>query len=126
MAECARVLRPAGRLVFPDILHRGTLSARDMQCLFEGMAFSEIATAEQYTELLRARGLEVVRVMDLTQQWTRILVDRHAMHRSLQSQTAGRLGREHSERYDREYEYFVGLYRSGVLAGALVHARKAG
>jgi hypothetical protein len=47
------------------------------------------------------------------------------MYRSLESQTVARLGREHFERYDRAYEHFVGLYRSGVLAGALIHAVKA-
>jgi hypothetical protein len=51
-----------------------------------------------------------------------ILVERLAMYRSLESQTVARLGREHFERYDRAYEHFVGLYQSGVLAGALIHA----
>lgn len=126
ITECARVLRPAGRLVFSDIVHRGNLSPPDMQLLFEGMTFSEIATAEHYGELLRQHGLEVVRLVDLTEEWTRILVDRHAMYRSLESQTVVRLGRDHFDRYDRAYEHFVGLYRSGVLAGALIHARKTG
>lgn len=126
VAECARVLRPGGRLVFSDILHRGNLSPGDAQRLSEGMAFSEIATVDQYSELLRARGMEIVRVLDLTAEWTRILVDRHAMYRSLESQTVARLGREHFERYDRAYEHFVGLYRGGVLGGALLHARKPG
>jgi len=126
LAECARVLRPAGRLVFSDILHRGNLSGEDMQRLFEGMTFSEIASAEGYAELLRLCGMEVVRLIDLTKEWTRILVERLAMYRSLESQTVARLGREHFERYDRAYEHFVGLYQSGVLAGALIHAVKAG
>ena len=124
LAECARVLRPAGRLVFSDILHRGNLSVRDRQGLSEGMTFSEIATAEEYVARLRSCGMEVVRVVDLTEEWTCILVERHAMYRSLESQTVARLGRAHFERYDRAYEHFVGLYRSGVLAGALIHARK--
>jgi ubiquinone/menaquinone biosynthesis C-methylase UbiE len=125
LAECARVLRPAGRLVFTDILHRGSLSAADSERLFEGMTFSEIATVEGYTEQLRLCGMEVVRVVDVTQEWTRILVERLAMYRSLEAQTVARLGREHFERYDRAYEHFVGLYQIGVLAGALIHARKA-
>jgi ubiquinone/menaquinone biosynthesis C-methylase UbiE len=125
LAECARVLRPAGRLVFTDILHRGSLSAADSERLFEGMTFSEIATVEGYTEQLRLCGMEVVRVVDVTQEWTRILVERLAMYRSLEAQTVARLGREHFERYDRAYEHFVGLYQTGVLAGALIHARKA-
>jgi len=126
LAECARVLRPAGRLVFSDILHRGHLSAGDRQRLFEGMTFTEIATAEEYADQLRSCGMEVVRRVDLTQEWTRILVERLAMYRSLESQTVARLGREHFERYDRAYEHFVGLYQSGVLAGALIHALRVG
>jgi hypothetical protein len=70
--------------------------------------------------------MEIVRVVDLTEGWTRILVERHAMYRSLEAQTVARLGREHFERYDRAYEHFVGLYQSGVLAGALIHAVKGG
>jgi ubiquinone/menaquinone biosynthesis C-methylase UbiE len=124
LGECARVLRPAGRLVFSDILHRGNLSPPDAQRLFEGMTFSDIATLEGYAEQLRLCGMEVVRSVDLTAEWTRILVERLAMYRSLESQTVARLGREHFERYDRAYEHFVGLYRSGVLAGALMHAVK--
>jgi ubiquinone/menaquinone biosynthesis C-methylase UbiE len=124
LAECARVLRPRGRLVFSDILHRGNLSADDAQRLYDGMAFSEIATARAYESMLRACGMEVVRVVDLTEEWTRILVERHAMYRSLEAQTVARLGREHFERYDGAYAHFVGLYQAGVLAGALIHAVK--
>jgi len=125
LAECTRVLRPGGRLVFSDILQRGNLSDEDMQRLFEGMTFSEIATLEGYAEQLRLCGMEIVRLVDLTEEWTRILVERLAMYRSLEAQTVARLGREHFERYDRAYEHFVGLYQSGVLAGALIHALKA-
>jgi sarcosine/dimethylglycine N-methyltransferase len=124
LAECARVLQPGGRLVFSDIVHRGNLSVHDAQRLSEGMTFSEIETLDGYAEQLSLRGMAVVRVFDLTAEWTRILVERHAMYRSLESQTVARLGREHFERYDRAYEHFVGLYESGVLAGALIHAVK--
>ena len=125
LAECARVLRLGGRLVFSDILHRGNLSVHDAQRLSEGMTFSEIETLDGYAEQLSFRGLAVVRRLDLTEEWTRILLERHAMYRSLESHTVARLGREHFDRYDRAYEHFVGLYQSGVLAGALIHAVKA-
>jgi len=124
MRECARVLRPGGRLVFSDILRRTALPDDDARRLYEGMRFSEIASADDYRRWLADAGLRVVRVLDLSDEWTRILRERHAMYRSLQAQTVARLGVEHFERYDRAYAHFVGLYQTGVLGGALIHAAR--
>jgi ubiquinone/menaquinone biosynthesis C-methylase UbiE len=123
-AGIARVLQPGGRLVFSDILSREPLAADDARQLFEGMRFSEIATEADYRDWLHAAGLVVAHVTNLSEEWTRILVERHAMYRSLREQTVARLGQAHFDRYDNAYEHFVGLYRSGVLAGALFEARR--
>ncbi len=124
ISECARVLKPGGRMVFSDIMSHQKLSPENTDRLFEGMRFSEIATLEDYTNLLANAGLSSVQTIDLSSEWTRILVDRHAMYRSFEHQTVTRLGREHFDRYDRAYEHFVGLYSSGVLSGAFVQAYK--
>jgi ubiquinone/menaquinone biosynthesis C-methylase UbiE len=125
ISECARVLKPGGRMVFSDIMSHQKLSQDNADRLFEGMRFSEIATLQDYTSWLASAGLTMVQTTDLSSEWTRILVDRHAMYRSLETQTVSRLGREHFDRYDRAYEHFVDLYKSGVLSGALVHACKS-
>ena len=124
IGQCERALAPGGRMVFSDIMSHQTLSKDDADRLFEGMRFSEIATLQDYSSWLASVGLTPVQTTDLSSEWTRILVDRHAMYRSLETQTVTRLGREHFDRYDRAYEHFVGLYKSGVLSGALVHAFK--
>jgi len=126
VAGIARVLAPGGRLLFSDILSHAPLGQDDAQRLYDGMCFSEIATSDDYRRWLQQHGMTVVEVIDLSAEWTRILIERHAMYRSLQAQTVARLGQEHFERYDRAYEHFVGLYRRGVLAGALFHARRDG
>ena len=124
ISECARVLKPHGRMVFSDIMSHQKLSHDNADRLFEGMRFSEIATLQDYRSWLTSEGLTMVQTTDLSSEWTRILVDRHAMYRSLETQTVSRLGREHFDRYDHAYEHFVGLYKSGVLSGALVNAYK--
>jgi len=124
ISECARVLKPHGRMVFSDIMSHQTLSKDNADRLFEGMRFSEIATLQEYKNWPASAGFTKVQTTDLSSEWTRILVDRHAMYRSLETQTVSRLGREHFDRYDRAYEHFVGLYKSGVMSGALVHAFK--
>jgi ubiquinone/menaquinone biosynthesis C-methylase UbiE len=123
--QCAQALQPGGRLVFSDITHHGRLGADDAARLYEGMRFCEIATAAGYSGWLEAAGMRIVTVVDLTDEWTRILVERHAMYRSLEPQTVARLGRAHFERYDSAYAHFVGLYASGVMSGTLIHAVKA-
>jgi ubiquinone/menaquinone biosynthesis C-methylase UbiE len=125
IGQCERALAPGGRMVFSDIMSHQALGRPDAQKLFDGMRFSEIATLGDYQQWFADAGMQWVQSIDLSEEWTRILVDRHAMYRSLETQTVARLGRDHFDRYDQAYDHFVGLYRSGVLSGALVLARKS-
>ena len=125
IGQCEHALAPGGRMVFSDIMSHQALGRPDAQKLFDGMRFSEIATLGDYQQWFADAGMQWVQSIDLSEEWTRILVDRHAMYRSLESQTVARLGRDHFDRYDQAYDHFVGLYRSGVLSGALVLARKS-
>ena len=98
VAGIARVLARGGRLVFSDILSHAPLGDDDAQRLYDGMRFSQIATEADYRRWLQASGMTVVEVTDLSAEWTRILVERHAMYRSLQAQTVARLGRAPGKR----------------------------
>jgi sarcosine/dimethylglycine N-methyltransferase len=124
IAACARVLKPGGRMVFSDIMSHQALTAPDAQQLYDGMRFSEIATLVDYQQWFEQVGMRWVRAIDLSAEWTRILVDRHAMYRSLKDATVARLGQAHFDRYDAAYDHFVGLYQSGVLSGAWVVVAK--
>lgn len=124
IAECARVVRPGTRIAFSDILRQDGLSAEAEARLTREMTFNALGSAEGYRALLEANGCEVLRIDDLGPLWTRILKDRLAMYRSLEDTTTGKFGRDHFERWDGAYAFFVGLFDDHQLSGARIVARR--
>ena len=124
IAECVRLLKPGGRIVYTDILTRNTMTTEIRSRLESEMVFSELSTLEQYCDLLEQNSCQVVEVEDLSNDWAQILIDRLAMYRSLKEQTVSSFGLEHFEKWDSTYSFFVGLYRSGELGGGRFVAQK--
>ena len=124
IAECVRLLKPGGRIVYTDILARNSMTNEIRSRLENEMVFSELSTLEQYCHLLEEKNCQVVEVEDLSDNWAQILIDRLAMYRSLKEQTVSSFGLAHFQKWDRTYSFFVGLYRSGELGGGRFVARK--
>ena len=124
IAECVRLLKPGGCIVYTDILARNSMTNEIRSRLENEMAFSELSTLEQYCHLLEEKGCQVVKVEDLSDDWAQILIDRLAMYRSLKEQTVSSFGLAHFQKWDRTYSFFVDLYRSGELGGGRFVARK--
>ena len=124
IAECVRLLKPGGCIVYTDILARNSMTNEIRSRLESEMAFSELSTLEQYCHLLEEKGCQVVEVEDLSDDWAQILIDRLAMYRSLKEQTVSSFGLAHFQKWDRTYSFFVGLYRSGELGGGRFVAHK--
>jgi ubiquinone/menaquinone biosynthesis C-methylase UbiE len=124
ISECVRVVKPGGTIAFTDILERNPMPADVRERLHQGMTFTELATADGYCELLKARGCEIVECRDLSDEWTAVLQKRREMYRGLKDVTIARLGVAHYERYDNAYTFFVALYEQRYLGGALVVARR--
>ena len=124
IAECVRLLKPGGRIVYTDILARNSMTNEIRSRLESEMAFSELSTLEQYCHLLEEKSCQVVEVEDLSDDWAQILIDRLAMYRSLKEQTVSSFGLAHFQKWDRTYSFFVDLYRSGELGGGRFVARK--
>ena len=124
IAECVRLLKPGGRIVYTDILARNSMTNEIRSRLENEMVFSELSTLEQYCHLLEEKGCQVVEVEDLSDDWAQILIDRLAMYRSLKEQTVSSFGLAHFQKWDRTYSFFVDLYRSGELGGGRFVAHK--
>ena len=124
ITECARLLKPDGRIVYTDILARSSMTNEIRSRLETEMVFSELSTSEQYCHLLEEKGCEVIEVEDLSDNWAQILIDRLAMYRSLKEQTVSSFDLAHFQKWDRAYSFFVGLYRSCELGGGRCVAHK--
>jgi len=61
---------------------------------------------------------------DLSTLWTRILVERLAMYRSLGDHTERKFGTGRKAGWDHAYSFFVGLYQAGRLGGGRFVARR--
>jgi len=82
LKECARVLRPGGRLVLCDIILRRAVPfseilkiQEDVHTLDRVFGRAQMATPQQYTEWAQAAGLDKVRTLDISGQ-TRPTFDR--------------------------------------------------
>ena len=117
LAECARVLKPAGTIAFTDIMIVGDLSSADELQLARGMKIPRPATLGEYRALADKTGLTIGATSDLSRTWSDILVGRLEMYRSLRDTTVAKFGQERFDEYDRSYEHFVGLFTSGILGG---------
>ena len=117
IAECARVMRPGGRIAFTDICRCDALAPETMARLTSGMTFLELASLRSYKALLEANGCRMVEVEDLGALWTEVLRHRLEMYRSLEDTTVATFGADHFRRWDETYAFFVGLFATGELTG---------
>jgi sarcosine/dimethylglycine N-methyltransferase len=125
IAECARVVRPGGRIAFTDILRRERLSDAEFERLRRDMTFQSLDSLEGYGRLLTERGCTVLARDDLSAWWTEVLQRRLEMYRSLKDTTVAKFGAAHFDRWDATYAFFVGLFAAGRLGGGRFVARRA-
>ncbi|HSM42725.1 MAG TPA: methyltransferase domain-containing protein [Afifellaceae bacterium] len=124
VAECARVLKPGGRIAFTDILTTDRTSDAMLERLQAEMTFQDLSSRDGYRDRLECEGCEVVEIQDLGAEWRDILAERLAMYRGLKDQTVERFGESHFLKWDRAYSFFVGLYETGELGGGRFLARR--
>jgi len=124
IGQCARVLKPGGRMAFTDILITDTTRAETLARLEREMAFRDLGSVQTYREAFEQAGCPDWEVEDLGAEWRDILMERLAMYRSLRDQTIERFGEAHYARWDQAYGFFVGLYETGELGGGRFLVRR--
>ena len=95
VAQCARVLKPGGRLAFTDVLATDSITESTRERLQREMTFLELGSQNTYRRQLEREGCVVLEAQDVSVEWRVILIDRLAMYRSLKDQTVERFGGAH-------------------------------
>jgi sarcosine/dimethylglycine N-methyltransferase len=126
IAECARVVKPGGKIAFTDILRRDALTPSAQARLEREMTFLSLESIDGYAQLLADQGCAVLERDDLSAWWAEVLKQRLEMYRSLEATTVAKFGAEHFRRWDDTYAFFVGLFATGELGGGRLVARRAG
>ena len=131
LAECARVLRPGGRMVLCDIIRRREvpfLELRDRRDEFavlrSAYGAARMDPLEEYADLAGRAGLEIDRAVDITAEtlptfgrWQANL-DRH------RDRVTELLGREATSTFERSLGILDAFWRDGTLGYGLMAARK--
>ena len=118
LAECARVLVPAGRIAFTDWVATPRLDDGERRRLDAWMAATALQTMTGYRALLARAGFTGIEAEDLRAAWIGILRERLAMYRAMREDTVARVGQQRYDEYNQLYRFFVGLVEAGKLGGA--------
>src|SRR5258705_76863 len=103
LAECARVLKPGGRLAFSDWIARPRLADNERRRLFEWMAAVSLQSIDGYRGLLARAGFDGTLAEDLSGGGIAPLQQPLRMYPGLREQTVARLGQARYDEYNQLY-----------------------
>ena len=132
IAECARVLRPGGRLVLCDIVRRravpfAEVRARRAEFAVLRAAFGEarMDLLDDYVALARVNGLGVDLVEDLTAATLPTFDAWRANAAKHRTEVCALLGADELARFERSVDILEAFWRDGTLGYGLVAASRS-
>ena len=133
MAECARVLRPGGRIVLCDIITRREIPFRevkerraDFAVLRAAFGDAHMRQLDRYAELATAEGLDVDTVVDLT-ELTLPTFDRWRLNAAQHAEgVADLIGSDGLADFERSLDILEAFWRDGTMGYGLLAAAKPG
>lgn len=131
ISECARVLRPGGRVVLCDIIRRREIPfmelrerKADFAVLRAAFGAARMDPLDSYVEYAQAAGLVVDEVVDLTAETLPTFDRWEAKASEHRDSVTAILGTEGVETFEASLEILEGFWRDGTLGYGLMSAFK--
>lgn len=129
--ECARVLRPGGRLVLCDVLRKRDIPFTELRArrqefatLRNAMGDAHMLPLEEYARLCRAEGLIVDAVDDLTQTTLPTFGHWRDNAKTYRAEAVAGLGEDGVDDFERACDILESLWRDGTFGYGLLAAGK--
>jgi cyclopropane fatty-acyl-phospholipid synthase-like methyltransferase len=131
IAECARVLRPGGRVVLCDLIRHRQMSFREVRDRHEDLAVlraafgdAHLESLDYYRDAAEANGLVVDRLDDLT-QLTLPTFDRWRENAQVnRAEVLGLMSEEDLADFERSTDILEAFWRDGTFGYGLIAAAK--
>lgn len=131
MSECARVIRPGGRVVLCDLIRRREIPfaelrdrRREFAVLRAAFGAARMDSLEQYRGYCETAGLQVERLDDLTEQTLPTLDRWRGTAARHHDEVVELLGRQGLEEFVESLDILEAFWRDGTLGYGLLAARK--
>jgi 27-O-demethylrifamycin SV methyltransferase len=131
ISECARILKPGGRIALCDIIRRREIPFQELKERREDFVILRAAygaarmdTLDQYSELMEEAGLVVDQVVDITDETLPTLDRWRATADEHRDAVIQLLGEESLATFEDSLGILEGFWRDGTLGYGLISAAK--
>jgi cyclopropane fatty-acyl-phospholipid synthase-like methyltransferase len=124
--HCYNSLMPGAGIYVEDYFERGSLSEHERTALSREVYCDHVPGMEDYRQELEGAGFEDIELLDMSEEWTRFVVERQHAFESARDRNESLHGTELVEGLSGFYSTIVKLFQAGNLGGICFVARKPG